>query len=731
MQALMKRGMRTMDNIIHFDRQEILRTLDILFNGEMVEIRQMDGKRISSGYFKDYNRLIDQIERFSNKTLYVTLNTPSEGCYARPQHEQMITSSYDRPVIATADKDIARLKWILIDFDPKRVSGTSASDDEKQKAFDKRGEVYNYLTEKGFANPIWADSGNGFHLLYRIDADPSEATETVKPFLHALANRFSDDVIDIDETVYNAARITKLYGSWATKGSNTQERPWRMSRLEIVPQNIEATPLEIIKTVTAELNPTQTTKSADTISKTKLDTYTVTDADAFERNCNLVERLLKDNPYLEKTDNEVARIETDNEKQIIFLTHCLFDHTHVGTSAAILIYRNNGAIVYRCLHNSCNDKTWKDARALLDPDHKASRTSVDDDPTDIDDFLKSIGAYHVADLTEEEREPPEFIVDGLIPVGLTFLAGAPKVRKSFMALQMAADITAGSKFLDRFATTKCGVVYFDFEGSKSRSSKRAEAMGITDTPVLIVHGNASNKDDKRKFQITEDADSGLLKTIKTMHNLNPSIRVFIIDTYSRARGRIRTLGANAYDVDVDILEPLQRLAINEKIAIICIHHYKKGGGMAADGFERLNGTMGISGSADCVITLNLDGDRTDGKAIIEYTPRDAIGGELNVLFNPMSCRWGQYTAEERDINGAPIPRFLIDHMPPKAQTGDFYSYDTIYKSAYHCAVEEPSKTVQSVIAEWRDELYLKHGIAVQVGVRYDGKRGIRATNCKV
>ena len=37
------------------------------------------------------------------------------------------------------------------------------------------------------------------------------------------------------------------------------------------------------------------------------------------------------------------------------------------------------------------------------------------------------GFYELCDLTDEERQPPEFIVDGLLPVGLTFLSGAPKI----------------------------------------------------------------------------------------------------------------------------------------------------------------------------------------------------------------------------------------------------------------------------------------------------------------
>ena len=49
------------------------------------------------------------------------------------------------------------------------------------------------------------------------------------------------------------------------------------------------------------------------------------------------------------------------------LTHCPFDHNHTGKDAAIF-KRSNGAIAFKCLHNSCADKTWKDVRMLFEPD---------------------------------------------------------------------------------------------------------------------------------------------------------------------------------------------------------------------------------------------------------------------------------------------------------------------------------------------------------------------------
>jgi uncharacterized protein DUF3987 len=51
------------------------------------------------------------------------------------------------------------------------------------------------------------------------------------------------------------------------------------------------------------------------------------------------------------------------------LEQCLFDSSHHGTSAA-LIELDNGAKVYRCLHNGCVDRKWADVREKFEPGYR-------------------------------------------------------------------------------------------------------------------------------------------------------------------------------------------------------------------------------------------------------------------------------------------------------------------------------------------------------------------------
>ena len=332
------------------------------------------------------------------------------------------------------------------------------------------------------------------------------------------------------------------------------------------------------------------------------------------------------------------------------------------------------------------------------------------------DIFDSFGFYSVPDLTEEERRPPEFIIEGIIPCGLTVLSGAPKIRKTFMALQMAISVATGQPFLGH-NTTKCDVAYLDLEGSKSRVSFRTERMS-TKIPRNVYITNT----------IKERLADGLVDKLRQLHRARPSIRLIIIDTYSRARGSYKSFGVNAYDADVALLEPIQRMALEENIAVMFIHHDKKGAGFMSDSFERLSGTMGISGSADCVINLIADGKRFDGKATMEYTPRDAKGGEIKLAFDERFGEWQEIIEDKPDLRGNPICDWIVRNAPERQKEGKTFSYDEVFKFAYGCYLDNPGNKVREQIEAHKDELFLQFGIGVQIGVKSHGERGIRIIN---
>ena len=332
------------------------------------------------------------------------------------------------------------------------------------------------------------------------------------------------------------------------------------------------------------------------------------------------------------------------------------------------------------------------------------------------DIFAEFGFYSVPDLTEEDRTPPDFLISGMLPCGMTFLSGAPKTRKSFLAIQIAIAVATGKPFFGR-QTTQCDVAYFDLEGSKSRISYRTAQM-TTRIPRNVFIAN----------EVKEKLAGKLVDRLRQLHRQHPSIRLIIIDTYSRARGVYRGGSANAYDQDVAFLEPIQRMALDENIAILFIHHDKKGAGFMADSFERLSGTMGISGSADCVMNLITEGKRFDGKATLEFTPRDAKGGELSLAFDDHFMEWQAYNEPIADLSKNPLCSFLMEHMPEDKTTGVFFSYNDLYSKAYLSYSDKPHERIREELIANRDELFKQYGIGFQLGVKYSGNRGIRVIN---
>jgi putative DNA primase/helicase len=151
----------------------------------------------------------------------------------------------------TTKKKVLRRRWLLIDCDAIREdTDSNSTEDEHDAAAAVARKVMDYLSDEGWPSPLLIDSGNGWHLLYRIDL-PSEPTvqAILRRFLHEMHKQFSCPSVDIDRKVHNAARVSKLPGTWARKGPNTPERPHRICRLVGLPDPVEIVLLEQITAI--------------------------------------------------------------------------------------------------------------------------------------------------------------------------------------------------------------------------------------------------------------------------------------------------------------------------------------------------------------------------------------------------------------------------------------------------------------------------------------------------
>ena len=151
--------------------------------------------------------------------------------------------------------DILRRRWLLIDIDPERhvpegqSKEVNSTDAEKAAALEVATAIRAELASRGWPEPVQADSGNGWHLLYRIDLPNDDAsTDLVRRDLAGLKARFPL----VDSKVSDAPRLVKLHGTYACKGPHTDERPGRFSSVLSIPSEIAAVPLELLTALAEE-----------------------------------------------------------------------------------------------------------------------------------------------------------------------------------------------------------------------------------------------------------------------------------------------------------------------------------------------------------------------------------------------------------------------------------------------------------------------------------------------
>lgn len=264
---------------------------------------------------------------------------------------------------------------------------------------------------------------------------------------------------------------------------------------------------------------------------------------------------------------------------------------------------------------------------------------------------KKLEFYSAASLYGAQIERPPIIIDNLILAGLTVLAGAPKRGKSWMALKMALCIAKGEAFFG-MQSKKGAVLYLDLESKSYRVQDRLSKLIVGPAPENLYFAHRS-----------ERLDGGLLEQLKSWIACVENPSMIIIDTLGRVKGGTRK-GENAYESDTRIFGELQTFALENKISIVCVHHLKKDTGNNDDYFERVSGSMGITGACDAVMVLA--GKRGEETSVLRTSSRDFEAQDFVVKFNGgawslVSCNSESYMEEQAYIN-SPVVRGVIALM---------------------------------------------------------------------
>ncbi len=231
--------------------------------------------------------------------------------------------------------------------------------------------------------------------------------------------------------------------------------------------------------------------------------------------------------------------------------------------------------------------------------------------------MKELKMYSSEYIMNTPMKPIEYCVDGLISQGLFILAGAPKVGKSWLALDMCLSIAKGEKVLGK--ETLCGhAVYLSLEDSLIRLQNRL--YELTDEPS-----------DNLNFAImAESISNGLPEQIEYCRKRFDDLKIVVIDTLQKVRNE----SESSYSSDYKELSVLKSLADKLGIAIVLVHHTRKCSD--SDPFNMISGSTGLSGCVDGSMVL-IESKRGSRKAKLHCVGRDIENQEINVVFE--NSRW--------------------------------------------------------------------------------------------
>jgi hypothetical protein len=243
------------------------------------------------------------------------------------------------------------------------------------------------------------------------------------------------------------------------------------------------------------------------------------------------------------------------------------------------------------------------------------------------DGRDAIQIFTAEDLAKMELPEPKWAVEGIVPAGLSLLAGKPKLGKSWLALLLALAVAMGGVALGSVPVELGDVLYLALEDTrrrlKDRLAKLAAQQGIAKWPATLHLASACPRQDK-----------GGLYALAEWLDAHPQARLVVVDTWPRFRP-FRTRGRDSYEEDYQHASELKAVADKYGVAIHAIAHCRKLD--ATDPLDEVSGTLGLTGAADGVAVLKRERGQHD--ATLFLTGRDMDEREIALRWDAQYALW--------------------------------------------------------------------------------------------
>ena len=315
--------------------------------------------------------------------------------------------------------------------------------------------------------------------------------------------------------------------------------------------------------------------------------------------------------------------------------------------------------------------------------------------------MQKLQTVNAETLLYEPLEKQSFVVDSLIPTGLSLFCGSQKIGKSWLMLKLCLCVSQGLPLWD-MPTMEGDVLYLCLEDTFCRIQDRL--FRLTDEASGRLH-----------FAVAScKLSDGLIVQLEDYLKDYPDSRLIVIDTLQKVRTASKD---NAYASDYGDISLIKDFADRHSLAVIVVHHIRKQND--SDVFNKVSGTTGLTGSADATFVLEKE-KRASDTAKLYVTGRDTPYQEYTLRFR--DCRWElveRKTQEQLAKETIPDVLFrLVDFMRDKEEW--------IGTATELLAAMGETETIPTVITKWLNEyrttFLSENRICYQYSRRKDGRR---------
>lgn len=267
---------------------------------------------------------------------------------------------------------------------------------------------------------------------------------------------------------------------------------------------------------------------------------------------------------------------------------------------------------------------------------------------------KPLDTISMTELYDTVYPSKKALIDGMLYSGLYMFVGAPKTGKSFAMEQIGYHISKGLDLWGR-KVIRGKVLYLALEDDHRRIQGRLYRM---------FDDEAS---DDFFFAVKSDMLSkGLEYQLTNFIKKHKDTSLIIIDTLQKVR---EISNDNfSYAKDYDVISSLKKIADDNNICIVLVHHTRKQ--ESSDAFDGISGTNGLFGAADGAFVLHKD-KRTEKNAILDISGRDIQEQRLRLHKNE-KCIW-ELVKEEVDTFEEPTDEVIIQAVAFVNQNDGFWS----------------------------------------------------------